>query len=562
MIDVPLKALCEHEILLCIVPGGPAGTPANSSKSSTGGRKIVRTHHLIVVVILTVAAGPFACEPVARNESSLPENPFACEPVAHNELSLPEDPFELLSEHRLELVEHTVSQYDTALARYRTWEVNGTRHPPALLYVMEYALPGRQYYYHIRLDSAHSESPPILLRLNLSLGDFSYRYLQYGDVLSNHTSSWSEPVSGEGEYISLPLSSVFLDSPEREKSAYLSYVTVFSRMAKSVLREEQDASTGVVVTPGGLLIQLPQHKGSYAEHWGLWSEACEPLMRWEDPEVIEVLQIADLTRVRRWSRDGMYYRTLPGHYPTGEHTFYMNAAHHVGERFLRVNGAGQFFPAFALVSLHTAVRTQTEQGYWTTGPGSEWLYELYGLGGGLYDTRWSTHAALFLLKGYREFGDDRFLIAAEKYAEFFVEYVRLHHYLTDGGGYLVWDYGDPRRWGEVPTHVSLNHQLAEMNFLYEMYVETRDEHYRSWAEKLLKAVQDTAHSWIRDSGDLWYAYMPDGTFQIDDYPLLTLRDLRYSQRLHLEVYGTEHPDLGLLLRSKVEYLSERGLPLY
>src|SRR5690606_30292639 len=91
----------------------------------------------------------------------------------------------------------------------------------------------------------------------------------------------------------------------------------------------------------------------------------------------------------------------------------------------------------------------------------------------------------------------------------------------------------------------------------------RAAEYLQIAEKMRIAVQDSMYSWKKEeSGDLWYAYMPDGSYGLLDYPLLTLKDLRYSQELIEEIYGEKDPAFHYLIEVKEEYLRGQGLPLY
>ena len=209
----------------------------------------------------------------------------------------------------------------------------------------------------------------------------------------------------------------------------------------------------------------------------------------------------------------------------------------------------------------TAAKTINQKGYWISTPRSEWLYRSYKIDSTFYDTRFNTDTALFLLKGYTEYHDPVFLNTAGKYADFLLDYAFTHRFTTKSGGWLVWDYGNENN-PYSPTHVSLNHLLTEMNFLYEMYIVTQDIRYYDTAHKLKTAVKDTCKRWKNQStGDLWYAYLKDGSFGLTDYPLVTLRDLKYSQKLFLEVDGAEDSDFGYMISLKEGYLKKNNLPL-
>ncbi|XOS93740.1 hypothetical protein ACLMAB_10050 [Brevibacillus laterosporus] len=50
--------------------------------------------------------------------------------------------------------------------------------------------------------------------------------------------------------------------------------------------------------------------------------------------------------------------------------------------------------------------------------------------------------------------------------------------------------------------------------------------------------------------NLHYAYMPDGTMGLKDYPYLTYNDLVVVQRVLLIIQGWEDPDLAYLMQMK------------
>ncbi len=453
-------------------------------------------------------------------------------------------------------------EFSSAVARERVWTLRAGEEDLGILRWMEYTLLDGSEYFHLRYESITEGDQPVQISVPMGLLPQAYRSPQYAEDAEQQFAGWSEELEVRelrDGLVNLPL---VLRGPDGRDHIYLSPTSLYEPKNNDVLRVNLDVVPGRSLDGDQLVLTLHPPAHSYVEQWGIRFPEGIPPLRWDCEESLDLLRIGVFNPSRWWSRDGMYYRTLPAHIPSCELCFYPNPAHHVGKGYLGAPVEDGFFSAFALVSLHTAARMQTAGGYWTTGPGSEWLRGLYGLEGGLYDTRWSTDAALFLLLGYRKHGDPHFLDAAIRYADFLVEYIDTHHFPTEGG-YLVWDYADPDQWGAVPTHTSLNHQLSEMSFLYEMYVETAQPSYRSQAEMLLLGIADTREQWIReDTGDLWYARMPDGHYGVDDYPLLTLRDLQYAQRLHRQVYQDENEDLQFLIDTKEAYLVDANLPLH
>ena len=68
-------------------------------------------------------------------------------------------------------------------------------------------------------------------------------------------------------------------------------------------------------------------------------------------------------------------------------------------------------------------------------------------------------------------------------------------------------------------------------------------------QKIKAGVKDSSRGWP-PGADLWYAYLPDGSYGLQDCPDLTLRDLRYSQYLIRKIHGAEDADLAYLIRMK------------
>lgn len=478
---------------------------------------------------------------IARSEDSHGKLNFLQPQIHHVEASLAYE----------EKIEHEQAQ-----ELIQGWQVHRGEQIFGLLTLHQYMLSTGDLYYIFRylpqLDSAEA----VQLRLPIFLSSFEYRTILYPQGLDYTRSVWSEPSSASiGDR--LPTSALYVD--DLAGSYFFSYVDIFERQSNGVRKELYEEALPIQVTEQGLQLNLPNKQNRIVEQWGIIS--LDPLVDWSNQSALEDLRIADLNRVRKWSQEGTYYLTPASYTPSSATSFYMNPAHHIGEKFLRTSGA-RFFEDFALVSLYVAARTQNEHGYWYMTTQSDWLYHDYGIPRTYYDTRFSTDAALFLIKGYQRYQEPLFLQAARRYADFLVSFAEGHHFKTENGGYLVWDYGH-ERLPHTPTHVSLNHLVTEMNFLYELYRETKEQRYLELAHNIKQAVQDTAPDWKKATdGDLWYAYLVDGSYGLQDYPLLTLKDLRYSQRLIEEIDGEEDPYFAYLIQVKEEYLIRNNLPFY
>ncbi|RXT03690.1 hypothetical protein [Ammoniphilus sp. CFH 90114] len=426
------------------------------------------------------------------------------------------------------------------------------------------------YYYFLRYEPMASYDQPIQLQASIAstANQVTERHLIYPPVpepLSPYSignSTWTEPtlLANEG---GLPKHSLYFDG--EDFSFHANMVNIYEPLGNGVRKEHyEDASPFYyksTETAKQLTIPLPHLEGKQVEQWGVVGR--EGMFKWEDEGQRELMTRANLDRVRKWTPGGVQYIPDPSYVPYEDWSFWVVPAQHVGSKFL-LYGDDRFSENFAIMSLEGALHTQNEQGFWYTEPKSSWLEQDYGISEGFYDTRFSTDAAWFLLDGYRKFGDLAYLEAAERYAAFFLEFAETHHDRTRSGGYLVYDYRQGQFDGQIlKTHVSLNHLVAEMNFLYELYLDTKQEAYAEMAEKLHTAVIDTTERWVKpEDGDLWYAYMPDGSYGMKDYMHLTLKDLRYSQELFKRLNKNPDPQFQYLIDVKERYLTKMGHPLY
>ncbi|MEW9121977.1 MAG: hypothetical protein AB2421_04630 [Thermotaleaceae bacterium] len=435
------------------------------------------------------------------------------------------------------------------------WEVKKENMVMGKLTMIQYALKNEDLYYYLRYLPEREDKSPLSLAIPISLEDFSYRYVTYPEGYDFAKSHWSEKMRGTKDTL-LPKESLYID--DERGSYFLSYVDVFELQARGVKRERYNLAQALSIEEGKIFLHFPHRKNTSVEQWGIIGK--EALIDWDHPTASEHLRVADFNRVRKQGQEGIYYFTPATYSPTSPTSFWFNPAYHIGEVFIRTEGA-RFFEDFGLVSLYQALRSQNKQGYWWSTPRSNWLFEDYGIDGSFYDTRFSTDAAIFLLKGYEKYKEDSFLEAARKYGEYLLQFAEDHHYKTENGGWLVMDYGHDLKPG-VKTHVSLNHLLTEMNFLYHLYILTEEEAYIDLADRIRLAVKDTVDDWIKNNGDLWYAYQVDGTYGKMDYPVLTLKDLRISQRIIAQIEGAQDPDFERLIQSKEGYLIENNMSLW
>ncbi len=251
----------------------------------------------------------------------------------------------------------------------------------------------------------------------------------------------------------------------------------------------------------------------------------------------------------RLTLDGYYYTTPQDYTPSGENRFYRIPAAYIASKLAcRSNSVHGFQMAAAMLDLQQA--HYHSQGFLPTCLKSGWLSQDYGIGPGFYDTRFNSDIAMAYLALGKELGIEAFTRQAMDYAAYLVSHAQ-NHAASTGEGILVDDYAHPD--GGVPTHCSLNHQLAEILFL----LQTGDAAAEATALRMLRGVEETADSWVREDGDLHYARFPDGSYGREDYPYLTYNDLLALNR-HLGGNAT----LEGLMETKRAWMDANGVTGY
>lgn len=324
--------------------------------------------------------------------------------------------------------------------------------------------------------------------------------------------------------------------------------------------DELEQKVDVKKVEGGYQISysFPFDPDYVGEIWALQSK--DKLANWNDSSHFAVLS-QDLSAERRLSWDGYYFPTPYNYTPGGKNVLYRQPSNYSGASFVKY---GSFPAAYELgyVSTYLCMQNQNLQGYWSTGPESEWLKNDFNIGGGFYDTRFNTDFASNLIDAYSRYNNPEFLTAVVEYCEFFVKHVQNHSYTTKNGGILVEDYAGSNA-DYTRTHVSLNHQLAELNLLYDVYNLTNEEKYRTLADKMLLAIEDTREQWVLQNNNLNYAveYVGEHNTMVD-YPYLTYNDL-YTTKKKLSVYfNVSNPTIEYLMSCKLEWMKQNNVTGY
>jgi hypothetical protein len=327
------------------------------------------------------------------------------------------------------------------------------------------------------------------------------------------------------------------------------------------LESQPDLEEKVTIEKGDgeyiLTYSFPRSTANIGEIWYLSSE--KALADWNNSTHFDALK-QDLAISRRLSWDGYYFPTPSSYTPYSPTMYYRQPSDYAGSSFTQ---AGSFPATFDMgyVLTYLCMQNQNDVGYWPTAPKSGWLATDFQIGANFYDTRFNTDFGENLLYAYKRYNNDEFLMAAARYCEFFINHAEGNHYETKNGGWLVQDYGYP--YEHTATHVSLNHQLAELNYLYKVYQITKEDRYREMADKMLLAVQDTQDQWVLANNNLNYAmyYLADTNTMVD-YPYLTYNDLKHTKELYKAIYNKEVATIEYLMKCKMEWMLENNVTGY
>ena len=324
---------------------------------------------------------------------------------------------------------------------------------------------------------------------------------------------------------------------------------------------EQDGWFRSSSTDGGWQLELctPVTPGAQAEYMYLLS--LETLIDWEDPATQILWAAYDFTEENRWCYQGYYYDTPDTYIPSGDQYFHRLPAAYIPAQCGDQEGRACY--DLALVMLHVMLELQNDQGFFPTMAGSQWLLEDYGIQAGFYDTRFNSDLVEALLHMDAKHNIPEFADGAIRYGQYYETMAETHHYTLDYQGqeaWLVWDYTHPK--GCQPNHCSLNHQIAEILVLFQLYDRTGYEAYEDLALLLLNGILAIGTDWILDDNDLAYAYLPDGSRGMQDYPYLTYNDLFDLCQVLDQRYGSHDPLLDTLMEAKRNWMDRNGVEGY
>lgn len=311
-----------------------------------------------------------------------------------------------------------------------------------------------------------------------------------------------------------------------------------------------------------ILMKMTNNESIEAHFWYLKSD--EQLIHIEEDVQKFIWSSYISNDDQRWCYDGYYYRSPSTYEPYSEDMFWRNPAAYVVNSFTKTRGS-RASENLSYAMLDTLIQHIVDDGYFKTYPKSrDFLYEDYKLDGGFYDTRFNIDITKTFLIAYDYTGYQKFYDSAIGQIEFFINFLNNHNYdVTKDGKYgiLVEDYYHENQ-DYTKTHSSLNHHLAEIYVLYMMYERTDDMMYLDYAEKMMQGVRNTRDMWIMPDNGLEYAYMPDGTMGLVDYPYLTYNDLYDVQIIREKLGLGRDADLDYLMSKKRTQMDKKGITQY
>lgn len=403
--------------------------------------------------------------------------------------------------------------------------------------------------YFTQYQPQNGDDIEFYLEVNKPLTNINVKYLDYkepGGIAGSYWESRSYKSPGH-----LPEKTLFINS------MVLSKVDVFTPYVNGTLKENIALSNEIcLIKPWDkwvFRITMPGSPGKTINHWGILSQY--PLVDWQFEATNQQVRLADLNKERKFLPHGFMDKVATTYIPGEQDTFWWNPSQVVGEAFLRHDETkNRIFTDIAVVNLYQLISRQNPEGFWHSTPASTWLMKDYGIGANYYDTRFCSDAGMYLLQAFEKYNESKALEAAIRYGNYLAAHIQRG--IKTKTGLLSPDYWSTPKPVQLP-HTSLNHQLAEMNFLYRLYLNTGEERYKASAILLKNGVRDTGMRWVNHQGDLWYCVTSSGKYEKPDYQVLTLYDLIKANDYIEKSEGNKDPVITALKSKKYYYAKKK-----
>lgn len=306
-------------------------------------------------------------------------------------------------------------------------------------------------------------------------------------------------------------------------------------------------------------IPLEATEDTLSETWGIL--ATQRIINWDNEKAVKLASNIEFDDKKKLAVDGAYYLTPDSYRPYRENSYYLNPANLDGLRsldYVADDSHGSLFKDISTHIAYSALRNQNSDGFWPTLPLSEWLKSEYNIGYAYMDNRRNVDNATFLLRYYLLNPDPYLLKTIEAWNRYHLSYIDQHKIPIENGGIFIPDYVDGNEKSE--THSSLNHLAANLNYLLESYLFTKDIEQLEYAKQLLLGIKNTKYLWVAPDHNLYYSLSQDlKPNPLDDYDTLTRDDLMETQSLLQKVLGKTDEDIQYLIDQKNMWI-EKNIP--
>lgn len=207
---------------------------------------------------------------------------------------------------------------------------------------------------------------------------------------------------------------------------------------------------------------------------------------------------------------------------------------------------------------HSAQNAENEEGIWFTNYTSTWLKKDYGIKAYYIDTRLNETIGYMLLDLYNDTKIEKYKKAFQNYADFIVEVWGKESYYI-GNNKVLPDYFSNNH--DQKTHSSLNHQLSLVNYLFKAYEVMDNKIYYNTAQTILNGLLGFGNQWIRENNDLWYEINSNGEFIGNDYEIVTLDDLLFTQSYLIKYENKKNKQIEEYIKSKLKYLNDKKIKI-
>ncbi len=302
------------------------------------------------------------------------------------------------------------------------------------------------------------------------------------------------------------------------------------------------------------------YPGAMMDDWILYSDA--GLINIASARTRRVLQTTDLSKTKRFFRDGFLYRTQgTGFKGEKNNTYYWDYSNFASRSILEYyfSPYERFFYNFVVNNYIALKNHRNDHGYWNTGTISPWLRSLYDIKDDFFDSRFNVDAGLFLLFFYQRYNYCEALNMAAQIGDLLLHYMqRGLGFRAENDGFLLQDYVCEQQ-PKMLTHASLNHLLNIASFLLMLGDLTEIQYYQNAAVRVFKGLQATEPYWEdQATGDLHYARFTDGNYEGKDYLMLTYHDILRAQNFSIKYLKERNPVLQRLGIIKENFLYEHG----